>query len=81
MSKEFIYYRIAEVIPVCINFIIRYKRKLSLAECNNPHQMKIGLLKKNMGMTTFLFTLTITAQFRNWLFILLNRYYICLRMD
>ena len=50
MSKEFIYYRIAEVISVCINFIIRYKRKLSLAECNNQHQMKIGLLKKNMGM-------------------------------
>ena len=46
MSKEFIYYRIAEVIPVCINFIIRYKRKLSLAECNNQHQMEIGLLKK-----------------------------------
>ncbi len=44
MSKEFIYYRIAEVIPVCINFIIQYKRKLSLAECNNQHQMKIGLL-------------------------------------
>ena len=50
MSKEFIYNRIAEVIPVCINFIIQYKRKLSLAECNNQHQMKIGLLKKNMGM-------------------------------
>jgi hypothetical protein len=50
MSKEFIYYRIAEVISVCINFIIRYKRKLSLAECNNQYQMKIMLLQKNMGM-------------------------------
>ena len=44
IPKEFIYYRIAEVITVCINFIIQYKRKLSLAECNNQHQMKIRLL-------------------------------------
>ena len=43
MPKEFIYYRIAEVITVCIHFILQYKRKLSLAECINPHQMKIIL--------------------------------------
>jgi RNase H-fold protein (predicted Holliday junction resolvase) len=41
--KEFIYYRIAEVITVCIHFIIQYKGKLSLAECINPNQMKIIL--------------------------------------
>ncbi len=34
IPKEFISYRIAEVIIVCINFIIQYKRKLSLAELN-----------------------------------------------
>jgi len=43
IPKEFIYYRIAEVITVCIHFILQYKRKLSLAECINPHQMKIIL--------------------------------------
>ena len=41
IPKEFIYYRIAEVISVCINFIIQYKRKLSLAERIDQHQMKI----------------------------------------
>ncbi len=43
IPKEFIYYRIAEVIQVCINFIIQYKRKLSLAELIDQHQMKIRL--------------------------------------
>ena len=43
IPKEFISYRIAEVIIVCINFIIQYKRKLSLAELIDRHQMKIRL--------------------------------------
>jgi len=43
IPKECISYRIAEVIIVCINFIIQYKRKLSLAELIDRHQMKIRL--------------------------------------
>jgi len=43
IPKEFIYYRIAEVLSECIKFIVQYKRKLSLAECINPHQIKIIL--------------------------------------
>jgi len=42
--KEFIYYRIAEVLSECIKFIVQYKRKLSLAERIDQHQMKIRLL-------------------------------------
>ncbi|HNV63281.1 MAG TPA: transposase [Candidatus Cloacimonas acidaminovorans] len=44
MPKEFIYYRIAEVLSECIKFIVQYKRKLSLAERIDQHQMKIRLL-------------------------------------
>ena len=44
MPKEFIYYRIAEVLSECIKFIVQYKRKLSLAERIDKHQMKIRLL-------------------------------------
>jgi hypothetical protein len=41
IPKEFIYYRIAEVLSECIKFIVQYKRKLSLAERIDQHQMKI----------------------------------------
>jgi len=58
IPKEFIYYRIAEVISVCINFIIQYKRKLSLAEYIYRHQMKIRFRKKIMGMPKAIFLLT-----------------------
>lgn len=44
MPKEFIYYRIAEVISECIKFIVQYKRKLCLAERIDQHQMKIRLV-------------------------------------
>ena len=44
MPKEFIYYRIAEVLSECIKFIVQDKRKLSLAERIDQHQMKIRLL-------------------------------------
>ena len=44
MPKEFIYCRIAEVLSECIKFIVQYKRKLSLAERIDQHQMKIRLL-------------------------------------
>ena len=43
IPKEFIYYRIAEVISECIKFIVQYKRKLCLAERIDQHQMKIRL--------------------------------------
>ena len=43
IPKEFIYYRIAEVLSECIKFIVQYKRKLSLAERIDQHQMKIRL--------------------------------------
>jgi len=44
IPKEFIYYRIAEVISECIKFIVQYKRKLCLAERIDQHQMKIRLM-------------------------------------
>jgi len=44
IPKEFISYRIAEVISECIKFIVQYKRKLSLAERIDQHQMKIWLV-------------------------------------
>jgi len=43
IPKEFISYRIAEVISECIKFIVQYKRKLCLAELIDQHQMKIRL--------------------------------------
>jgi hypothetical protein len=49
MPKEFIYYRIADIISDCLKYIIHYKRKLSLAEFLYQYHMKIWLCNKKYG--------------------------------
>jgi hypothetical protein len=40
-TKEFVYYRIAEVIAICITLFIQYKRRPNIQERRDRDQMKI----------------------------------------
>jgi len=41
--KDFIYYRISDVLNTCISMIVQYKRRLSIEERRDLWQMKIRL--------------------------------------